>query len=244
MNLSDRRTCGGAPRHLSAMEMVLRDLRSAIERGDLAVGEKLPSESKLTRFYGCSRSVVREALRALQALGLTAPRRGRGTFVTSSRTVRNPTFGAYSARDLLEVRRHVEIPVAGYAAVRRTPEDVDHLERLLSRMERETDTTAWVAMDTLSHIGITQVAVNPVFRRGIEEISDALAKQSTFLTWFGDRRAQSNREHKAIVEAIVDGSEGAAVQAMACHLENVETHLTTIVQNSRTNQQPKDGWNA
>lgn len=223
------------------MEVVLRDLRSAIERGDLAVGGKLPSESELTSFYGYSRSVVREALRALEALGLTVTRRGRGTFVTSNRTVENPTFGAYSARDLLEVRRHVEIPVAAYAAVRRTPEDVDCLESLLNRMERETDTIAWVAMDTLFHIGIAEVAVNPVFRRVIEEISDALAKQSTFLTWFGDRRAQSNREHRAIVEAIIDGSEDAATQAMACHLEQVERHLTTIVRNSRTDQHPKGG---
>ena len=141
------------------MEAVLGHLRSAIERGDYAVGEKLPSEAELCRRLEVSRPVLREALRALQAMGLTASRTGKGTFVLAH-TVEDPTFGDYAASDLLEVRRHVEIPVAGYAALRRTPEDLDHLAHLLDRMERETDTTAWVAMDT---------ALPPRGRRGRPE---------------------------------------------------------------------------
>lgn len=176
-----------------------------------------------------SRPVLREALRALQTMGLTVSRTGKGTFVISNGAVADPTFGDYVASDLLEVRRHVEIPVAGYAAVRRTTEDLDHLHHLLERMEQETDTTAWVAMDSLFHLAIAQAARNPVFRRVIEEIRDALARQSAFLNELGGRREQSNREHRAIVEALVDRSEHDAVEAMTHHLARVESTLTTIV---------------
>ncbi|WP_046777966.1 FadR/GntR family transcriptional regulator [Streptomyces yangpuensis] len=215
------------------MEAVFGHLRSAIERGEYAVGDKLPSEAELCRTLEVSRPVLREALRALQAMGLTVSKSGKGTFVVAN-TVEEPTFGDYAASDLLEVRRHVEIPVAGYAALRRTPEDLDQLRHLLDRMEQETDTTAWVAMDTVFHLAVAEASRNPVFRRVIEEIRDALARQSTFLNELGGRREQSNCEHRAILEALVDGSEHDAVEAMSHHLRRVETTLTDIVRPQRT----------
>ncbi|MFI6150945.1 FadR/GntR family transcriptional regulator [Streptomyces sp. NPDC051109] len=215
------------------MEAVFGHLRSAIERGEYSVGDKLPSEAELCRTLEVSRPVLREALRALQAMGLTVSKTGKGTFVLAN-AVEDPTFGDYAASDLLEVRRHVEIPVAGYAALRRTPEDLDHLGHLLDRMEHETDTTAWVAMDTVFHLAVAEASRNPVFRRVIEEIRDALARQSTFLNELGGRREQSNCEHRAILEALVDGSEHDAVEAMSHHLLRVETTLTDIVRPQRT----------
>jgi DNA-binding FadR family transcriptional regulator len=214
---------------VSAMEAVLAHLRSSIERGEHAVGDKLPSEAALSREFEVSRSVVREALRGLQALGMTESKSGKGTFVTATGPVENPTFGPYSARDLIEVRRHVEIPVAGYAAVRRSQDDLDLLGHLVERMDAETDNTAWVALDSLFHITIAQASGNPVFGKVIEEIRDALARQSAFLNQLGDRRRQSNAEHREIVTAIAGGSESAAVAAMTAHLQHVEDTLTSIV---------------
>ncbi|MEU6476879.1 FadR/GntR family transcriptional regulator [Streptomyces sp. NPDC047017] len=228
MNLSDSQTAGVVPRRVSAMEAVLTHLRGAIERGEYAIGDKLPSEAGLCRALEVSRPVLREALRALQTMGLTVSKTGKGTFVVA-RAAADPTFGDYTAGDLLEVRRHIEIPVAGYAALRRTPEDLDHLLQLLERMERETDTASWVALDTLFHLAVAQAAHNPVFRRFIEEIRDALARQSAFLNELGGRREQSDREHRAIVEALADGSQPDAARAMSHHLDCVEATLTDIV---------------
>ncbi|MFF2148351.1 FadR/GntR family transcriptional regulator, partial [Kitasatospora sp. NPDC058190] len=99
--------------------------------------------------------------------------------------------------------------------------------------ERETDTTAWVALDTVFHLAVAEASRNPVFRRVIEEIRDALARQSTFLNELGGRREQSNCEHRAIVEALIDGSEPDAVEAMSHHLHRVEATLTDIVRPQR-----------
>ncbi|MFE4664481.1 FadR/GntR family transcriptional regulator [Streptomyces sp. NPDC056716] len=228
MNLSDSQTGGTSPRRVSALEAVLGHLRGSIERGEYAIGDKLPSEAELCRTLEVSRPVLREALRALQTMGLTVARTGKGTFVIAQH-VQDPTFGDYTAGDLLEVRRHIEIPVAGYAAVRRTPANLDRLTRLLDRMERETDTAAWVAMDTLFHLTVAEAAQNPVFRRVIEEIRDALARQSAFLNELGGRREHSDREHRAIVAALTAGSARDASDAMAHHLDRVESSLTAIV---------------
>ncbi|MFD0489977.1 DNA-binding FadR family transcriptional regulator [Saccharopolyspora erythraea NRRL 2338] len=221
------------------MEAVLDHLRGAIERGEYAVGDKLPSEAALGREFEVSRSVVREALRGLQALGLTVSRTGRGTFVTAAGPAENPVFGPYSARDLIEVRRHVEVPAAGYAALRHSSDDLDLLTHLLERMEQETDNTAWVALDSLFHITIAQASGNPVFGKVIEEIRDALAKQSALLNQLGDRRGGSNTEHRRIVEAIAGGSQEAATEAMAFHLEHVEAALTSIVTN-KNGRRPRE----
>jgi DNA-binding FadR family transcriptional regulator len=234
MNLSDSQTAGqGVPRRVSAMEAVLAHLRRLIESGEYAVGGKLPSEAALSREFEVSRSVVREALRGLQALGMTESKTGKGTFVTAIGPAEHPTFGPYSARDLIEVRRHVEIPVAGYAALRRSQDDLDLLAHLVDRMDAETDNTAWVALDSLFHITIAQSSGNPVFGKVIEEIRDALARQSAFLNQLGGRRRRSNVEHREIVTAIAVGSESAAVSAMTGHLRHVEDALTSIVNGDR-----------
>lgn len=67
-----------------------------------------------------------------------------------------------------------------------------------------------------------------MFAKVIEEIREALARQSTFLNKLGDRRAQSNVEHRRILTAIAAGSEAAAVAAMTTHLRHVENALTNI----------------
>jgi DNA-binding FadR family transcriptional regulator len=216
------------------MEAVLAHLRDAIERGEYAIGDKLPSEANLSREFEVSRSVVREALRGLQALGLTVSRTGKGTFVVSNQPSDSPRFGNYSARDLVEVRRHVEVPAASYAARRHSPDDVDVLTELLERMEHETDNTVWVALDSLFHIALAQASGNPVFAKVIEEIRDALARQSAFLNQLGGRREGSNAEHRRIVEAIVAGSPEAAAEAMTVHLEHVENVIAHIVGNDST----------
>ena len=57
------------------MDAVLAHLRDAIERGEYAVGGKLPSEAVLSRDFAVSRSVVREALRGCRPSGYGVPDR-------------------------------------------------------------------------------------------------------------------------------------------------------------------------
>lgn len=210
------------------MDAVLADLRAAISGGEFDVGDKLPSESVLAADYEVSRPVVREALRALQAHGMTESHTGRGTFVVSAHPVESPTFGGYTARDLHEVRRHVEVPAAGFAANRRKAADVDTLARLVDRMDVEQDDAAWVALDAQFHVAVARASQNPVFGKVIEGIREALAGQSSFLNRLGGRRERSNREHRAILAAIAGAEHDAAAAAMAEHLDHVEESLHVI----------------
>jgi DNA-binding GntR family transcriptional regulator len=77
------RESGSEPRYAQ----VATELRAAINAGEYAKGDAVPTESVLCAHYGVSRFTVREALRRLQAEGLIRRRRGSGTVVASPEQV-------------------------------------------------------------------------------------------------------------------------------------------------------------
>lgn len=64
---------------------ILKQLREMISDGGLKPGDKIPSERELTERLNVGRSSVREALRALELLGLIETRRGEGTYIKDFR---------------------------------------------------------------------------------------------------------------------------------------------------------------
>lgn len=235
MNLSDSRTAGQPAARplarLSAAEAVFNAIRTDIESGVIPVGSKLSSEAVLSQEYGVSRSVIREALRSCTALGLTVTRTGRGTFVVASKVANDLALGQYSARDLTEARPHIEVPAAGLAAQRRTPEELETLRDVVAAMSTETDPESWVAMDSTFHATIARASGNKVFASVVADIRDALAHQSETLNMVADRQHASDVEHQEILAAIEAGSAADARAAMARHLEAVGVALDSILNN-------------
>ncbi|GIO27813.1 FadR/GntR family transcriptional regulator [Ornithinibacillus bavariensis] len=64
---------------------VLHEVRNFIEFHNLSPGDKLPSERELAEKLGAGRSSVREALRAMELLGIIETRHGEGTFLSEYR---------------------------------------------------------------------------------------------------------------------------------------------------------------
>ncbi|WP_410506097.1 FadR/GntR family transcriptional regulator [Mycolicibacterium mucogenicum] len=212
----------------NATEAVLEDLCTAIEAGDLPVGAKLPPEAALAERYGVSRSVIREALRSCQTLGLTSTKTGSGTVVVASHAT-SPRYGKFSARDLIEARPHIEVPAAGWAARRRTDAELTNLTRINDAMQAETDAARWVQLDTEFHLGIAQASGNEVFTTVVAAIRDALGQQSRILNAaFAERRSASNAEHDRILRAIAAGDYADASECMRRHLDKVEQAVTEL----------------
>ncbi|KZF00617.1 GntR family transcriptional regulator, partial [Rhodococcus sp. EPR-157] len=202
--------------------------RDAIVSGQVAVGDKLPAESALATRHGVSRSVIREALRSCTALGLTETKTGRGTFVVRDRVTGDLDIGNYAARELMEARPHVEIPSAGWAAERRTDEDLLVLEGLTDEMRNEDDHHAWVLLDGQFHTAIARASKNRVFEAIIVDIRGALTRQSETLNLVARRQQKSNIEHDTIVAGIRSGNYDEAAQAMAAHLDAVRGAVESL----------------
>jgi DNA-binding FadR family transcriptional regulator len=213
----------------SMVDQVATQLREAILSGSLAVGSTLPSEAKLAASLSVSRPVVREALGSLRALGLVQSKVGRGWEVVGD-SINGGLWLAdsYLSEHLYEVRQHLEVPSAGYAALRRTDEEIEALRSILDAERRATSATAAVDLDAQFHTGVARCSRNPLFVRMIEFIRAGLEEQSLALSTVSGRSARAVNEHFAVLEAIQAGDRNAAEEAMRAHLTAVSCALLEL----------------
>src|SRR5918911_3971169 len=122
-----------------ASSSIADQIRQAIVTGKLAEGERLPPERELAEQFGVSRVTVRDALRALEAMGLIEVRVGArgGAFVTvPTGSIVGQTMSdmmmmqAISPEDIVEARLVVELGTVTIACARATDDDVAALRAL------------------------------------------------------------------------------------------------------------------
>lgn len=94
---------------VKASEHVIAKLRSSIASETLTPGTKLPSERELAAHYGVSQPTIREAVRALETLGLVEIRHGSGTYVSGNRQ----QFITNAIETLLQMQRAPIVEVFG-----------------------------------------------------------------------------------------------------------------------------------
>jgi GntR family transcriptional regulator, transcriptional repressor for pyruvate dehydrogenase complex len=121
---------------------ILKKIQAIIVEDRLKAGDKLPSERELSDRLNAGRSSVREALRALELLGLIETRRGEGTFIreaTGHRLVEvlaSFILNDEKARhDLQETRNIVIKDCIELATMRITSLEISKLEKLIQKME-------------------------------------------------------------------------------------------------------------
>src|SRR5690606_1965681 len=144
-----------------------------------------PPERELARQFSVSRTVVREAVRALTAQGLLEVRAGSGS------VVRNPGSEAFAEsmalylrvggrdfdyRKILEGRRVLEVEIAGLVAERCTPEDLAALTALVAEIPSVADDgDGWLRNDMDFHALLAQATKNELFSLLLDSIADVLA---------------------------------------------------------------------
>lgn len=124
------------PRRLS--DQVVDSLIAMIASGELKPGDKLPPEPQLMSQFGVGRSSIREAIGALELIGLLAVRPGDGTTVKDSASMIESravglsllTIGQGAIRELVEARAELEVSMAGFAAERASDEDIDAIREI------------------------------------------------------------------------------------------------------------------
>lgn len=214
-------------------EAVHRELERRIRDGELPSGERLPTEHALAEHFTVSRSVVREAVARLKAEGLVEARQGSGTFVARQPRVLSFGHAKHEAPpelvQVLELRRIVEVAVAGLAAERRSASDLAAIRASLDAMDKafalgENGAEA----DDAFHETIAAAAKNPYLQRVVNFVS-AQFSESRRLTWeptdYPDLRKRAQNEHHKLFDAIVARDAPAARRYAAAHLDGVETRL-------------------
>ncbi|RDW16327.1 FadR family transcriptional regulator [Oceanobacillus arenosus] len=117
---------------------VLNEIRSYIEKNELNAGDKLPSERELAEKLQAGRSSVREALRALELLGIIETRHGEGTYLSTYRPFHIVELlssfilqQGNTKEDLFLSKRIIEKEAAKLAFDRFTDSDLDELKQII-----------------------------------------------------------------------------------------------------------------
>jgi GntR family transcriptional repressor for pyruvate dehydrogenase complex len=206
---------------------IVEQFQHMIATKQLAPGDRLPPERVLASLLGVGRSTMREAMRALESLGLIETRPGQGTFLRATDTpltiVARPALSCPDYRSLLEARRVIEPPIAGLAATRVSPEAIQRLRQTLAAEAAElTGGGTGIEQDLAFHRGLSRMTGNPTLRRFQESMEEALQTGRVILEKWASRMQIAHQEHEAILAAIVEGNSARAEQAMAVHLEAVQ----------------------
>jgi len=210
----------------STFERVLDQVGAAVVSGAVAVGSRRSIDDLVT-WTGASRSIVREAVRVLVALGLLSARRRVGVTVLGVREwdvldprvvrwrLRGPD-GERVAAELRELRAAVE-PAAAAAAARRAALDAcaDRREALrttadeLAAAATRDDRLDFVAADVRFHALVLDLSGNALYRRLHQVVGQVLRERGSIRP---DRHDVGL--HLALADAVLDGRPDDAASSM------------------------------
>lgn len=210
---------------------LIEDLQS----GKFAIGDKMPAERDLAVRMKVSRPVVREAMLALEVLGLIEVRLGAGTFVIRLPGESDEPRFSVSPFELLEARLVFEGEAAALAAIHITDEEIARLEQLVAAIrEQNEEHIAEENADMAFHMAIARATRNAAVEKTVEDLwlqrwnspeCELLLEQARIANVL-----PVVDEHTAIVEALRSRDPKAARTAMRGHLEAVIKHLLFAVE--------------
>jgi GntR family transcriptional regulator, sialic acid-inducible nan operon repressor len=212
-------------------EIVMR-LEAMIHEGELSPGDALPSERDLMQQFEVGRPAIREALFALNRMGLVIVANGERPRVSSPtpKTLLGELSGA--ARLMIskpegmfhfqQARVLFECALANEAARVATPENIRELEETLAaNLAAVGDYVRFMKTDVAFHFSIARIPGNPIY----------VALHEAIVEWLVDQRSVSLRRagtdklaaksHRRIYLAIKAGDAAAAEQAMRQHLTEI-----------------------
>jgi DNA-binding GntR family transcriptional regulator len=201
----------------SVVALAYEQLRALILAGDLTPGSRL-AQAELAERLGVSRTPVREALRRLAGEGLVEFHANRGFWTAD--------LGLEAVLRRLEVRLLLEPGIAALAAERHVNEDVDELERAITREAEAGDAVGAHDASREFHILLARATANPELERTIEalwivEVGRRLMARRTVVE---DWRGHDVREHRGILAAVRAGKAATAAELMDQHVRAALRH--------------------
>lgn len=214
----------------SLAQQVVNRILELIRTGNLRPGDRLPPERELIEIFRMSRPSLREALRALEILGVVEPRHGGGAYVTDleARTLLAPldfflSLSQSNLDDAFESRRIVEVEIVRKAAQNATRDGIAELRAMIDAQDTVLgDPIGFRILDSWFHSKLAVVAGNAVLQRisyGLYNLGLDIRRRSTAAPGVIDR---STAQHAVIVRAIAAHDADGAAKAMTDHLAHIE----------------------
>ncbi|MBB3810563.1 FadR/GntR family transcriptional regulator [Pseudochelatococcus contaminans] len=231
---SRARVGGARVKRIKLSDQIADDLRRRIAHDKMMPGDRLPHERALTEEYGCAKSTMREALKALEVEGLltmqSGPNGGPEVRTVSIDSVMQQLrqylhFQKLDFKHVYELRRSLETTLAANVVGKLTPALFLRLEdniRICEEANARGDRTVGRSAETEFHDILCEACdnvllvfmcrfLNSLLRDLVSYRSHSLKENEAF----GDHNVAS---HKALLEAYRAQDDGAVSRIMEEHM--------------------------
>lgn len=206
---------------------VIDQISHSILRGDYKPGTKLPPEREIAGQLGVSRTVVREALRSLEIMGLVESQIGGGTYVKefTAEHILDPIANYFSSDEclldeIIETRKILEPEMVKLAAIRATDQDIEIIEKSITQMEQEINKgLSGINGDTAFHFALATAAHNSAMMKILSLIADLLHYTMKASLQAVPDQAVTIEGHRRILDAVKNKDGESASKYMSEHLE-------------------------
>ncbi|MFF1543199.1 FadR/GntR family transcriptional regulator [Streptomyces sp. NPDC058291] len=208
----------------NGFEEALEQILQVVRLGLVPAGERLPAERELAERLGISRVTLREVLKVLQDQGLVEARRGRygGTFVLprtdagGEDELRRRVAGT-DVEDVLRFREVLEVGAAGLCAAHSLSDE--RAERLRAALARTADAPLadYRRRDTMLHLTLAELCGSPSLTARYAAVRATVNDLLDCIPLLVRNLEHSQRQHAALVEAVLDGDADGAREMMREH---------------------------
>jgi DNA-binding GntR family transcriptional regulator len=199
-------------RNKGRSEFVYDALCEAIQQGQFAVGERI-REEEVAKFFGVSRTPVREALHRMQQRGLVKNHAGRGLMLVE--------LGGKDIAELYAMREILEGSAARFAAEHATDHEIAVMRRRMDDFDgASSDPARMAVINRQFHQSIYDAAHNRYLIQTLGELLDTMALLQTTTFSVGSRPPVAHKEHAAMLKAIEQRDPDGAERAARLHIRN------------------------
>lgn len=212
------------------VQSVIADVLHHIRERELKVGDTIPSEGEFGQELGVSRTVMREAFKALAAMNIIevhAGRRARVKAFDGTLMALTLSHGLHTeqltVQQLWDVRRSIEMRTVVLACMHRSKATATALLELAEKMRAtHSDVAAMTEFDISFHEEIARATRNPLFPVLVSSLTQAM-RETNPIVWRSRTRKDEQLKvvdwHRCIAEAIRDQDTERAMEVMALHFD-------------------------
>lgn len=218
-------------------EQVMEQIKAMIADGTLKKGDKLPTERELVEMLQVSRTSVREAMRAMEIIGLIECKQGGGNFVRDN--FENNLFEPLSimfmlekgdTKEIIELRKIIEVETVALAAARISEEELESIGNIIEDLKHSTNEESAVKIDKRFHYEIAKASKNSLIisiLNAISSLIDAYIKNArTKILAEGDNKVLLSSQHEKVYIALKKHDAAEAAEAMRQHLDFANKYMS------------------
>jgi GntR family transcriptional repressor for pyruvate dehydrogenase complex len=219
-------------------EAAFEQLISNVVNGSWKAGDRIPPERQLCQQFGIARTSLREALKAMELVGMLDSRVGDGTFVCPrTEFLSRPLLWAFTGtdhtelHDIMEARTIVEENLAGLAAERGSVEDIAAIGQAVQAMRDSIARgDSILDADMSFHIAVATAAHNEVLRNSVQLLRNLMRQWIQYKLLMPDVSSTVLNRHVVIFRAISNHKPAAARMAMRRHLEETMKLVNQVME--------------